>query len=185
LSNIGMALAEINCRTLIIDADLRCPRMHKVYDRPNENGLSSLLNTDFREQDLRNLIQPTSVSGLDVLTAGESSSTNSYLFHSPTLPKLLEMVKRDYRIVLIDTPPLLYTSDARVIARLADATILIARAGKTSRDALLTARQRLEDDGIRILGSVLNDWDPKSSDPDYYKGYRSYLRAKSVAANAS
>jgi len=81
-------------------------------------------------------------------------------------------------MILIDTPPMLQMTDARVAARMADAVILVARSSLTTRDVLLAAKDRLREDRIPILGAILNDWDPKQSPGGYYGYYRSnYYKA--------
>ena len=77
-------------------------------------------------------------------------------------------------MVIIDTPPMLQMPDARVVARSADAVILVARAHQTTRDAALAARQRFAEDGTKLLGTILNDWNPKDSPSGYYGYYSSY-----------
>jgi len=95
------------------------------------------------------------------------------LLYSPNLPELLAKLKREYDMVLIDTPPMLQMTDARVIGRLTDAVILVARAEQTTRDAIVAASQRFSEDRIRVLGTILNGWDPKRS-PNGYYGYYTY-----------
>jgi succinoglycan biosynthesis transport protein ExoP len=87
-------------------------------------------------------------------------------------------------MVLIDTPPMLHMTDARVIGRLADAVVLVARAEQTTRDAIVAASQRLSEDGIRVLGTILNDWDPNRSLAGPYGYYKTgyYYAEKSGSA---
>jgi Mrp family chromosome partitioning ATPase len=75
-------------------------------------------------------------------------------------------------MVLLDTPPMLQMTDARVVGRMMDAVILVARAEQTTRDALMAATKRLAEDRIRVLGTILNDWNPKRSANGYYGYYR-------------
>jgi Mrp family chromosome partitioning ATPase len=87
-------------------------------------------------------------------------------------------------MILIDTPPMLQMTDARVAGRLADAVVLVARAGQTTRDALLAIKERFLEDRIRILGTVLNDWDPKRAPSGYYGRYSSsYYQNTTYVAN--
>ena len=81
---------------------------------------------------------------------------------------LVQRFRRDFDIVLVDTPAMLYISDARALGRLADGVILVIRADFTAREAAWTARQRFAQDGTPVLGVVLNDWNPKSSEYGYY-----------------
>jgi succinoglycan biosynthesis transport protein ExoP len=187
VSNIGIALAEIRNKVLIIDADLRRPRMHRVFGVPNERGLSNLLQDDFTEENLSGLIQETGIPGLHVLTGGTPTSAASSLLHSPNLSEFLAKVRPEYNMVLIDSPPMMQTTDARVIGRLADAAVLVTRAGTTTRDALMAAKERFEQDHIRVLGYVLNSWDPKRSAGSYYynqyKKYAYWPNSEESAAN--
>ena len=80
--------------------------------------------------------------------------------------------KKEYDMVLLDTPPMLQMTDARVLGRITDAVIMVARAEQTTRDALIAATQRLSEDRIRVLGTILNDWNPKRATNGYYGYYR-------------
>jgi len=82
--------------------------------------------------------------------------------YSDRVAELLQRVRREFDTILIDTPPVLMVADARVMGRVADAAILVIRAGQTTRDVAFQAKQRLVDDGITVLGSILNRWRLKS-----------------------
>ncbi len=173
VSNLGIAMAEIRHRVLLIDADMRRPRLHKIFSVDNSRGLSDLLceSDSIEHASLAGTIQPTAIKGLSVLPSGPRTSSIPNLLHSPRLRELIERVRRDYDEVLIDTPPMLQIPDARVVASLADAAILVFRAGQTSRDVALAAKQRFAEDGTRVLGTILNSWDPILSQSTYYSGY--------------
>ena len=174
-TNLAIALAEIRQKVLLIDADLRRPRVHDIFALNNDRGLSTLLQErPLPEHALDGLIQETNVPGLFVLTAGPSTSSAANLLYSGNLAELVGRFKKEFDMVLIDTPPMLQLPDARVAARLADAVILVLRSGKTTRDAALAARQRFADDNVRVLGTVLNDWNPKASPNGYYGYYNGY-----------
>ena len=79
-----------------------------------------------------------------------------------------------YDIVLVDTPPMLEIPDARIIGRVADTTILVVRAGATTRNSVSAASQRLSDDGIDLMGAIVNDWNPANSSAGYYWYTRYY-----------
>jgi capsular exopolysaccharide synthesis family protein len=180
VSNLALAMAETNRRVLLIDADLRRPRLHRIYRLANTSGLSELLrgSAAFDTCPLEMLAQPSNVPGLHVLTAGGKPPDTTEIPPSTTLlsslrlAELLERFRQEYDLVLIDTPPVLNAVDARLIGRICDGVVLVVRAGKTSRDAALTVRKRLSDDGIRIVGTVLNNWNPDSANEYYhYLGY--------------
>jgi polysaccharide biosynthesis transport protein len=99
---------------------------------------------------------------LFVLPSGPPTSAAANLLFAGNMPELLARFKKDFDMVLIDTPPMLQMPDARVVGRMADGVILVTRAGKTTRDAATAARQRFSEDQIRVLGTILNDWDPRA-----------------------
>jgi capsular exopolysaccharide synthesis family protein len=173
VSNLGIALAEIGRRVLIIDADLRRPRQHKIFDLPNEAGLSTLLKSqEAKPVAWGDFVQQTGIPGLSLLPSGPATQAAANLLYSPRLNELLSRAKKEYDMVLLDTPPMLQMTDARVLGRMTDAVILVARAEQTTRDALIAATQRLAEDRIRVLGTILNDWNPKRSPNGYYGYYR-------------
>jgi capsular exopolysaccharide synthesis family protein len=172
VSNIAIATAEIRRKVLVIDADLRRPRMHTIFGVSNERGLSDILREELSEENVAGLIQETPIPNLHVLTAGKPTHAASHLLYSRNFGPLLAKFKKEYDMILIDTPPMLQMTDARVAGRLADAVILVARAGETTRDAILAAKERLGEDCIRILGTVLNDWNPKKAPGGYYGKYQ-------------
>ncbi len=173
VSNLAIAAAEIRMRVLIIDADLRRPRMHHLFGVANETGLSDLLRGDLANDDVHEFIRKTHVENLHILPAGPPTDAASHLLYSPNFSEILTILRGEYDIIFIDTPPMLQMTDARVAGRLADAVVLVARSNQTTRDSLLAAKQRLADDRLRVLGAVLNDWDPKRSTGGYYGYYRS------------
>ncbi|MDQ6663055.1 MAG: polysaccharide biosynthesis tyrosine autokinase, partial [Acidobacteriota bacterium] len=191
LSNLGVAMAETHRRVLLIDADLRKPRLHHIFDVANARGLSDLLRSekpldDFRPEDL---IQETGVNGLSILPSGPEAASISDLLYSARLPELLKHVRAKFDVVLIDTPPMLQMPDARILGRMADGVILIVRAGNTTRDTMLVATQRFVEDGTPVLGTILNNWNPKTRAADgyqgYYKGYQAYYGSNNGKDRAS
>jgi capsular exopolysaccharide synthesis family protein len=176
VSNLGIALADIGHRVLLIDADLRKPRLQSIFGLPNDSGLSDAL----RERSGTNkgarvngFIHESEIPRVFVMTSGSYDPSATSLLFGSYLPELLDELRAEFDVILIDTPPMLNIPDARVIGRLADSVILVMRSGKTTRDAALAATQRFTEDGIPVLGTVLNDWNPKAS-PDGYYGYSNY-----------
>ena len=158
-SNLGIAFAEIHHKVLIIDGDLRKPRMHEVFGVANEYGLTTLLKDGPVEPEvLDSVLRQTSIPGLFVLPSGPADQNTANPLYGAKLPELLAKFKREFDMVIIDTPPMLQMPDARVLGRLADAVILVTRAGHTTRDAAMAANQRFAEDRTRVLGTILNDW---------------------------
>ena len=177
VTNLGIALAETNRRVLLIDADMRKPRLHDIFNLPNTWGLSDLLREKAPIETLPReaLARETGIPGLFVLTSGPATVSISNLLYSSRTAELLRRFRQEYYAVLIDTPPMMQLADARILGRLADAAILVLGCGRTTRDAAKAAKQRLSADGIRLLGTILNRWNPKSASSygvyGYYDGY--------------
>lgn len=160
VANLGIALAEIEKTVLLVDADVHRPRLHNVFGLSNQTGLISLLK-DARpidEYSAEELGKKTAVPGLSLLPTGPILPLGQVngLLNSDRVPLLLAALKREFSTVLIDTPPALGVSYARVLARLADTTILVIRAEHTTIEVARAAYQRLVEDRIRVDGTILN-----------------------------
>jgi capsular exopolysaccharide synthesis family protein len=171
ISNLAIALARVNWRVLLIDGDMRKPRLHEVFDVSNGTGFS-----DFLAGVSNTPIQPTKIPNLFLLPSGRAMDER--LFFTAPLRELLRPLKAEFDMILIDTPPLLRMADTRLLSHHADGVILVITQA-TSRDAVLHATQQLTEDGSRLLGTILNNWEPKTDSPGYqeYGGYqRRYQR---------
>jgi capsular exopolysaccharide synthesis family protein len=169
ISNLAIALARINRRVLLIDGDMRKPRLHEVFDVDNSSGLSEMLAGESFVA-----VRETKIPNLFLLPSGKSKG--DMLFFTSQLSQLLLRLKTEFDMILIDTPPLLRISDARLIAHYSDAVVLVV-AQHTARDTVFLARQRLIEDGSRILGTILNNWDSKATTHrprEYSEHYASY-----------
>jgi capsular exopolysaccharide synthesis family protein len=176
-TNLAIAAAEIGKRVLVVDADMRRPRVHEVFNLPNERGLSNLLVEALSEDHMAGCIQETAIPGLDVLTSGSVSKSASHLLYSQSLSLLLQNAEKRYDLVLIDTPPMLQMADARLVGALADAVVLVVRASQTDRGMLIAAQQRFHEDRTLVLGTILNGWDPTRDLGNYYREYQRYRTA--------
>jgi receptor protein-tyrosine kinase len=174
-ANLAIALASTGRKVLLIDGDMRRPRLHEVFDLPTRHGLSWKLRDEESNvgEDLVSAIAlATDVDGLFVLpTATVDAREIPSLLHSGRLGDLLTRVRAEFDLVLIDTPPMMLVSDARVMCAHADGALLVFRAGKTTLEIATAARQCLRDDGTRVIGTVLNDWSPRKSRVATYGNY--------------
>ena len=175
-SNLAVALAGIHKRVLLVDADLRRPRLHHIFDLDNEMGMVELLRrTEPIQGSLDGHVRATAIPNLSVMPAGRSGSGDPTLLHSARLGEIVKICRGLYDVVIVDTPPMMTMADARVIARHADGVVLVVRATRTSRDSLRDAYRRFSEDGTRVLGAILNDWNPKKSGRyGYYRYYSKY-----------
>ena len=174
-SNLAIALAEINQRVLLIDGDLRLPRIHSIFDLPNTYGLSDVLHerTPIESYDEEGIVRKTPIPGLYILPAGPARASVTPLLHSPRMRELMTRFRDAFDVVLIDAAPVLSVPDARVLARISDAVILVLRAHSTTQESALEAARSFTEDGTRILGTILNDWDPNASGAHGYSAYYS------------
>lgn len=189
--NLGISIAEINHNVLIIDGDMRRPRMHAVFDVSNTVGLSNLLlhKDPLDSASVDSAICKTAVPGLSLMPSGSVRHGISGLLHSGRLPELMNLVRGKFDMVLIDTPPMVNISDARILARLSDALILVLRSSVTTRDAALLAKRRFSEDGLNIMGTILNSWNPNTPGYSYYRyyyaGYYHYYSGNDGESNQS
>jgi succinoglycan biosynthesis transport protein ExoP len=160
VQNLGIALAETGRRVLLVDADFRRPHLHRKFGLPNEWGLIDLLCEDqpLSEYPPERLGTFTGLPGLSILPNRVTQNNVSKALYSPRLRTILETLTKRYDMVLVDAPPLLSVADARIIAPLTDALILVLRCGVTNRESALEAHQRIQEDGLTLLGTVLTDY---------------------------
>jgi|HubBroStandDraft_6_1064221.scaffolds.fasta_scaffold19326_2 succinoglycan biosynthesis transport protein ExoP len=180
VQNLGVVLAETGRRVLLVDADFRRPHLHRKFGLPNEWGLIDLLCEDLPlgEYPHEQLETQTGVPGLSILPNRVTQNNVAKALYSPRLRACLEMLSRRYDMILVDAPPILSVADARIIAPLADSVILVLRAGVTDRDSAMEAYQRIQEDGVSILGTVLTDYDLSADRRrQYYYEYGDTSRA--------
>jgi succinoglycan biosynthesis transport protein ExoP len=176
-SNLGIVMAEIGRRVLLVDGDLRSPRLHDVFQLSNSWGLCDVLRSSnpIDKCGLLQIVRHTDVPGLDLLPSGACRESPSQMLYSPRVAELLRRVEEEYDLVLVDSPPMMQLADARVLGRIADGVVLVIRSGHTTLGLAQLAVQRFAEDGTRVLGTVLNSWDPRSSEgTDYTYSYREY-----------
>jgi succinoglycan biosynthesis transport protein ExoP len=165
VANLGVALAQLGIETLIVDADLRRPRQHQIFDVPNETGLSTALRGNL-DSKLRRV--KTDVPRLSIVPGGPVAPNSTEMLHVRSAP-LFDSLRQSGAMVLIDTPPVLPVSDARIIARHADGVLLTVAAGKEKPSVLNSAIETLQLAGALISGIVLNFADDALSGTEAYQ----------------
>ncbi|HEY2921123.1 MAG TPA: polysaccharide biosynthesis tyrosine autokinase [Candidatus Binatia bacterium] len=166
--NLGMALAQSEQMVLVVDADLRKGRCHKLVNVPNQNGLVNVLTGQIG---LRSSIKETAVRNFFVLPRGVLPPNPADLLMSHKMHEVIEELRRSFDFVLIDSPPTIAVSDAAVVSSLCDGVLLVFHAQKTSAHAARQAVERLDSIGATMLGVILNGVDIRNPD---YVDYRSY-----------
>jgi succinoglycan biosynthesis transport protein ExoP len=183
--NLAVSLAESGKRTLLIDTDMRRPRVHRAFGVPNMKGATSVL---VHEADLKQAVVATEVPGLDILPCGPIPPNPAELLHTARFRELLERSAASYDRVVLDSPPIGVVTDAAVIGPQTNGVILVVRAGSTSRDAVSSVLRQLRDVNATIIGCVLNDVNLKARDYgsrysySYYYGNDGYSESSAISA---
>jgi capsular exopolysaccharide synthesis family protein len=166
-ANLAQAFAEAGRKTLLVDGDLRKPKLEHYLDLEASAGLTSILIGD---GELAQLVQPWGQSGLDVLACGPIPPNPSELLGSAAMERFIADARTAYEIVILDTPPLLPVTDAAVTSAVADGVILVVRHGRTRREQVTDALDALASVDARVLGTVLSMVPTNRSDrqPTYY-----------------
>jgi succinoglycan biosynthesis transport protein ExoP len=168
-SNLAFTLAQQGGRTLLVDGDLRRGLLHRLFDLQQAPGLTNVLVGQMTLDACVQRVPLTGASGtLDVLSAGVFPPNPADLLGSPRMRALMEEMRTKYDAVVIDAPPVGLVTDAAVMGSAADATILVARAGITEKDALHSAATQLHHVRARVGGVILNDFRSSSSGYGYY-----------------
>lgn len=168
--NTAISLAQTGASTVIIDCDMRKPRVHQLLNASNHTGVSLYLSG--QNEDLAVLIQPHQIPNLSVLPCGPVPPNPAELLGSEQMRKLLNELVDQFDHIVIDSPPVVSFADPVILSTMVDGVILVVRGGFSSRGIVLRSRQILTDVGAKIYGVVLNDADMKASDSYYY--YNSY-----------
>jgi succinoglycan biosynthesis transport protein ExoP len=164
-ANLAVTMAQSHQRVLLIDADMRRPDLHKIFQTPHNKGLSSILaGTDTPED----AIVETSVEGLELLPVGPIPPNPAELIGSKTMERFIAGLKEKYEIIIIDTPPLTAVTDAVALSQYVDGVMLVSRTGITPRRVVKNSIEQLKAVNANILGVVLNG---VGKDRYYYSPY--------------
>jgi capsular exopolysaccharide synthesis family protein len=166
-SNLAASMAQSGKSVLLIDTDLRRPRVHSSFALSREHGVSTFLAG---EATFDSAAQSSRVPGLDVMTSGPVPPNPAELLHGPAFARLVAAARERYDLVIFDSPPLGAVTDAAIIAPQVDGVIVVVRASQTTRDALRSTLRQLKDVHARVLGAVVNGF-VFNADGYYGKGY--------------
>ncbi|HEX8776457.1 MAG TPA: polysaccharide biosynthesis tyrosine autokinase [Pyrinomonadaceae bacterium] len=172
-ANIAVSLAQTGVNVLLIDADLRRPQMHKIFHLENDRGLSTLLSRGAAAPEVLSSIRRHKASGLHVLSSGPATPNAAELLGSDQMRQLLSFLQTIFTYIIIDSPPVTSFTDGVLISSMTDGVLFVVQWGKSPREVARRARQVLQEAGARIIGVVLNNVDPKTSDEKYYDRYYS------------
>lgn len=168
IANLAVTYAQSDRKTLLIDADLRKPTAHHTFSVSNRWGLSSVIS---KQCTIEEVVQMSDIPNLNVITSGTIPPNPAEMLGSNRMTAIIEHLKSQYDIILIDTPPLLAVTDAQIVASKCDGAILVVDQGRVKRDIAKKAIQNLQAVNARILGVVLNNVKRKANEEAYYYYY--------------
>ena len=179
--NTAFMLAQTGAEVLMIDCDLRRPRLHAQFDLPNTKGLTTWLSG---EKNLENLIQQCDKEpNLKVLTSGPVPPNPAELLGSEEMRKLLNTLSEQYAHIIIDSPPVISFTDASILSTMVDGVILVVHGGRSSRAVVRRAKQQLLDVGAHVFGVVLNNVKVETHDYYYSRYYSNYYQSDAEEAD--
>lgn len=167
-ANIGAAFAQSGKSVIIIDADLRKPTQHKVWEIDNFRGITNVLLGD---AEIDSVLQKTPIDNLQVSTTGPIPPNPAELLGSQRMSNLLARFKEYADIIIIDTPPVIAVTDAALLAPQVDGVVLVVASGQAKIEAAQRSKQMLVNGRARILGTILNMVDEDTEDYYYYYYY--------------
>jgi capsular exopolysaccharide synthesis family protein len=168
-SNLSIVTSQTGLKTLLVDADLRRPSVHKAFQLHSPVGLSAYLQNETEHLD--DIIHKTDIPNMDVVCCGAIPSSPSELAGSKRMRQFLEEARQRYDRVFIDCPPVSAVSDPLIIAAMTDGVVFVTKFNKIRREHARKSVQRIQDAGIHILGAVLNNIDFEGKDSYYYSYY--------------
>jgi capsular exopolysaccharide synthesis family protein len=171
--NLGVTMAEAGGRVLIVDTDMRRPRLHRSFGVPNQTGISTVI---VGKSTIEEAVKRTDVPNLDVLPCGPVPPNPSELLHTERFAAVLADCAKLYDRIILDSPPTSAVTDPAVLGNLCDGVVLVVKAGETTRDSAMHARRQLLGAKARLFGVVVNAIDFSNPAYGYEYYYRNYYR---------
>ncbi|MFN0277728.1 MAG: GumC family protein [Pyrinomonadaceae bacterium] len=170
-TNTAISLAQTGAKVLIIDADMRRPRLHSIFNIENRLGLSTLLSNELCDSEIDDCIRQDEKSKLHLMTSGPIPPNPAELIGSEQMATLLGMLQARFTHIVVDSPPIASFTDGVLIASMVDGVILVVNSGRSSRQVIRRSRQLLQEIGAKIFGVVLNNVNLNSQNSYYYQAY--------------
>lgn len=180
--NTAIILSQTGAKVVVIDADMRRPRLHSIFNLNNESGLSGILASKMSEAEMLMCIQQHEASGLYVLTSGRVPPNPAELLGSDQLRTLMSVLGNTFTHVVIDSPPVASFTDGVLLSSVADGVLLVVHSGAASRHIVRRSKQLLTDVGAKIFGVVLNNVALTHHDYYYNRNYEKYYYNSEVDA---
>jgi succinoglycan biosynthesis transport protein ExoP len=169
--NTAISLAQTGASVVIIDADMRRPRLRSIFGLSERAGLSSILSSEVSEADMLAMVSKDEATGLSVLTSGPIPPNPAELIGSEQMRRLMGVLQTEFTHVVIDSPPVTSFTDGVLVSTMVDGVLLVVHGGKSSRHVVRRSRQLLQEVGAKIFGVVLNNVNIQTQDYYYYQRY--------------
>lgn len=166
--NTGISLSRTGALVLLIDADLRKPRLHEIFGLKNQNGLSRILSEETDPVAALKMVKHHAKSGVDVLTSGPALPDSAEYLGSEQMRRLVATFEYTYDYIVIDSPPVTYFADGVLLSALVDGVVLVVNSGESARETVRHSYQLLQDVGANMYGVVLNNVKEFRHNYDYY-----------------
>jgi succinoglycan biosynthesis transport protein ExoP len=176
--NTALILEQTGATVLVIDADMRRPRIHSIFDLNNKRGLSTILASKMSDAEMLNMVEQHEPSGVYVLTSGMIPPNPAELIGSEMMQRLISLLRSKFTHIVVDSPPIASFTDSVLISSLVDGVLLVVHGDHASRGIVRRSRQVLTDVGAKIFGVVLNNVTLRPSDYYYYKYYAGHYAHK-------
>jgi len=159
-SNLAITLSQMRSKTVIVDCDMRRPMVHNLFFVSRENGLSRFLTTE--DVDIHDIIKPSGMENLDIITAGHVPPNPSELLSSKKMDDLFAKLREEYDYIIVDSPPIIAVTDALIIAKKVDHLVLVIRVNSTEREIIEQAKSLLKNIDVKVAGVVVNGIEVKN-----------------------
>jgi protein-tyrosine kinase len=169
--NLAVSLAQMGQKVVLVDADLRRPGVQKVFGLSALPGLSNYL---IGKAELPAILKQTPIANLTVITSGPLPPMPAELLGSQRMREVIQQLKGQFDLVILDTPPAVAVTDATLLATIVDGLLLVVSCGKSTRESAKAGLQTLEKAGITPLGVIMNQVDRRKGYGYYYYYYRKY-----------
>ncbi len=180
--NTAISLAQTGATVVVVDADMRRPRLHTILEAENNRGLSTILASRLSEAEMLSMVEQHEQSGLYVLTSGPIPPNPAELTGSDQMRQLIQVLSNSFDYIVIDSPPIASFTDGVLISSMVDGVLLVVHGGHSSRGVVRRSRQVLQEVGAKIFGVVLNNVNLSTKDyyyKYYYGNYSKYYKTDS------